>query len=123
MAIRAPRLQHGQATIEIVALVPAVVAIALIGWWVAAVAHEWTVASSAARAAVRAQEVGAPPGDAARAVLGTSRLQRATVDDATRRDGAPRAVVLLRLPGIAPGIASQVLIRGRPATGAGPGGP
>lgn len=122
MSIRAPRRHRGQASVELVALVPAIVVVALLGWWIALAAHEWTLAGSAARAAVRAQEVGAPAGNAARAMLGPSRRARARVDLRTTRSGAPRAVVAVSLPGILPGIAGQV-VRGRAAHGAGPGAP
>jgi hypothetical protein len=122
MSLPAPRLHRGQASVELVALVPAIVVIALLGWWVALAAHEWILAGSAARAAVRAQEVGAPAESAARAILGPTRRAGAHVDLRTTRSGAPRAVVSLPIPGILPGIPGHV-VRGRAALGAGPGAP
>jgi hypothetical protein len=108
--------------VELIALVPAVVVIALLGWWVARTAHEWTLAGAAARAAVRAQEVGASPTDAARAVLGPQRGRAAVIEATVGRDGAPRAVVSLRPPGVLPGITAPA-VHGRAATGAGAGAP
>lgn len=107
---------------ELVALAPAVVLLAVLGWWVALAAHEWVLAGSAARSVVRAQEVGAPSAAAARATLSAGRRDRVTIDAGTTRAGAPRAVVSLRLPGILPGAADQA-IRGRAATGSGAGAP
>lgn len=107
---------------ELVALVPAIVLLAVLGWWVAVAAHEWVLAGSAARSVVRAQEVGAPSAAAARATLSEARRDRVTVDAGTTRAGARRAVVSLRLPGILPGVPDQV-VRGRAATGAAAGVP
>ena len=48
--------------VELVALLPALVLVALVGWQLAVAGYSWTVASGAARAAARAGEVGAPAG-------------------------------------------------------------
>ncbi len=61
--------QRGQAAVELVALLPLLILVALIGWQLAVAGYAWTVASGAARAAARAQEVGAPAAAAALAVL------------------------------------------------------
>jgi hypothetical protein len=76
-SLRAPRAfaAGGQAAVELVALLPLVLAL-LAGLWQAAVfAHTAWSASSAARAAARAQAIGLSPGRAARAHL-PARLER-----------------------------------------------
>jgi TadE-like protein len=99
--------QRGQAALELVALLPALVLVALLGWQLAVAGYAWTVASGAARAGARAQEVGAPARTAALASLPGRYARGARVDSA--RDGAvrvrvavPRVVPLLpRLGGVA----------------------
>lgn len=44
---------------ELVALLPAIVLVALVGWQMAVAGYAWTVAGGAARAGARASEVGA----------------------------------------------------------------
>ncbi|HEX2503463.1 MAG TPA: TadE/TadG family type IV pilus assembly protein [Miltoncostaeaceae bacterium] len=61
--------QRGQASVELVALLPLLILVALIGWQLGVAGYAWTLASGAARAAARAQEVEAPAAAAARAVL------------------------------------------------------
>ncbi len=76
-SLSAPRFfaAGGQAAVELVALLPLVVAL-LAGLWQAAVfAHTAWSASSAAHAAARAQAIGLSPGRAARAHL-PARLER-----------------------------------------------
>jgi hypothetical protein len=60
----------GQSTVEVVAIVPALLAVVAVVWLAVAGALAWVEATGAARAGARAEEVGAPPDDAARAVLG-----------------------------------------------------
>jgi hypothetical protein len=60
----------GQSTVEVVAVVPALLAVVAVVWLAVAGALAWVEATGAARAAARAEEVGAPPAAAARAVLG-----------------------------------------------------
>lgn len=89
--------RRGQAAVELVALLPAVVLLALIGWHIALAAHTWIAAGSAARAGARAHEVGAGHERAARSALGGRALGvEARVDSAGRthievRVLAPRA--------------------------------
>jgi hypothetical protein len=61
--------QDGQATVELVALLPCVAALLAALWQLALVGHAEWAASAAARAAARAHAVGADPGRAARAHL------------------------------------------------------
>jgi hypothetical protein len=61
--------QDGQATVELVALLPCVVALLAALWQLALVGHAEWAASTAARAAARAGAVGSDPAHAARAHL------------------------------------------------------
>jgi hypothetical protein len=90
------RSQRGQAVVEVVALLPVIVLVALAGWQVVSAAHAWTVSASAARAAARAQEVGAPAEPAARAVAGGRRGLE--VRTRVARDGTASVEVSVRAP-------------------------
>ena len=87
------RSTKGQAAVELVALIPIVVVVAA-GLWQAVVAGQamW-VAGAAARAAARADAVGANPKEAARGALPTA-LERGL--RVTTKDG--RAEVRVRIP-------------------------
>lgn len=95
---RRRRAQAGQAALELIALLPALILVALLGWQLAAAAYAWTVASGAARAAARAQEVGAPARAAALAVLPARYAREARVD--SDAEGAVR--VRVAVPRVAP---------------------
>jgi len=66
------RDEAGQATVELVAVLPLVAAILAALWQLALVGYAEWGASAAARAAARADAVGGDPGGAARAHLGRS---------------------------------------------------
>ena len=90
---------------ELVALLPLLVLVALIGWQLAVAAYAWTVASGAARAAARAEEVGAPAAAAALAVLPGRYAQSAKVrtgagGDVRVRVTVPPVVPLVPRPGL-----------------------
>lgn len=59
----------GQATVELVALMPILAAVCLGCWQGVVAAHSWWLAGVAARAAARAEAVGASPLEAARRSL------------------------------------------------------
>lgn len=80
---------------ELVALLPALVLVALIGWQVVVAAHTWTVAGGAARAGARAHEVGAPYEPAARELLPATAARRADIVARTARTGVVRVRVEL----------------------------
>lgn len=61
--------QRGQSSVELVALLPAVVLVLLLAWQLAATAHAWLTTAGAARAGARAALVGAPARAAALASL------------------------------------------------------
>jgi len=107
--VRAPRCfaAGGQAAVELVALLPLVLALLAGLWQLAVVAHTAWSASSAAHAAARAQAIGLSPGRAARAHL-PSRLERGL---RLRASADGRVRVTVRVPssfGLRLGTASAV---------------
>jgi len=109
--VRALRSNDGQASVELVATLPVLVALAA-GCWQAVVAAQcWWLAGVGARAAARAEAVGASPLAAARRSLPVGR--RPGVSVTTGRDG--RVTVRLPVPGLVGG--SRL---GRVAVTAGP---
>lgn len=88
MTSRRPRAaaEAGQATVELVAMMPLVALLAMVLWQAAVAGQAIWLAGSAARAAARAQAVGGAPADAARSVLPT-RLERG-LKVITARDGS-----------------------------------
>ncbi|MGD9697100.1 MAG: TadE/TadG family type IV pilus assembly protein [Thermoleophilia bacterium] len=83
--------QRGQAAVELVALVPALALLVIIGWQIALAAHAWGTAGSAARVGARAVEVGRSGEDAARRALPAAAARRARID-LTGAAGPRRAV-------------------------------
>ncbi len=63
------RTQAGQATVELVALIPFLILVALLLWQLVVAGHAAWAGGAAARAAARANAVGADPERAARALL------------------------------------------------------
>jgi hypothetical protein len=61
--------EDGQATVELVAALPALVAIALLAWQAVVAGEAWWLASAAAREAARAEAIGGDSRAAAVAVL------------------------------------------------------
>ncbi len=92
------RSERGQAAVELIALLPALVLVALIGWQLAVAGHAWIVAGGAARAGARAAEVGAPAGAAARAALPAGYARAAAV---TAMEGGARVRVRVDVPRVA----------------------
>ncbi len=95
------RRESGQAAVELVALLPLVVAGLLGVWQVVLAAHTAWSAHAAARAVARAHAVGGDELAAARGVLPPSLDRRVTIGDA---DKAGRAVVRVRVPSVLPGL-------------------
>lgn len=81
-----------------VAVLPVLVLIGLIAWWMAVAGHAWTLAGGAARAGARAAEVGAPARDAALAALPPGYARGALVTEDA--DGTVR--VRLAVPRVVP---------------------
>ena len=63
------RGDDGQASVELVALLPVLAAIALLAWQALVAGQAWSLAGAAAREAARADALGADPRAAAVAVL------------------------------------------------------
>jgi len=87
----------GQASVELVALLPFVVVAAVLAWQVALAGHAMWMVAGAARAAARAHALGADEDDAARAALPGALRRSVRVDDAADggvavRIGVPRVV-------------------------------
>jgi hypothetical protein len=89
--------------VELVALIPAIVLVGLVGWQMAVAGYAWTVAGGAARAGARAYEVGAPAREAALAAV-PGRLgegaEVVTLDGGP--GGHPRVRVRLAMPRVLP---------------------
>ena len=104
--MRRRRSQRGQALVELVALLPALVLAGVLAWQMVLAGHVWTLAAGAARAGGRALEVGAPAGPAALAALPARHA--AGADVTTREDAAGGARVRVRLavPRLLPGLPS-----------------
>jgi hypothetical protein len=92
--------ERGQASVELVALLPLVAVLAAVLWQSIVAGQAVWLAGSAARAAARAGAVGTDPGAAARRVL-PERLERGLV--VTRVDGARGVRVAIRIPAIVGG--------------------
>ena len=92
------RSQSGQASVETVAVVPFVILAALVAWQVVLAGHTLWLAAGAARAAARADTVGASPERAARSALPAA-LERGLAVERLREGGvrvAVRMPLLLR---------------------------
>lgn len=95
---------RGQASVELVAVVPLIVLAAAVAVQVGLAAHAWGAAREAARAGVRAAQVDAPPRAAARRMLGEGLARGSQVRVLTDRDGGRRVVVQVPVPMLLPWI-------------------
>src|SRR3954468_7850309 len=75
-----PRSERGQASVELVALLPLLVFLVVALWQLAVAAHALWAASAAARAAARAEAVGSDPAGVARAIAGRGAVVRRASD-------------------------------------------
>ena len=91
--------EAGQATVELVALLPLMVALLAALWQVALVGYAEWAASAAARAAARADAVGSDPARAARAHLAHS-LERGLSVHSLDGGAVRVAVRIPTLPGV-----------------------
>jgi len=106
--------QRGQASLELVAAIPAVLLVALAACQLALLGHAAWLVAHAARAAARADAVGRSPGHAARTVLPRSLERGLLVERAGRR-----VRVRVRVPMLLPGL-SRVSISARSSLGGRP---
>jgi pilus assembly protein CpaE len=111
--VTAVKRESGQASVELVATLPALLLLALIGVQLAIVGYGLWTAANAARAGARAAYVGGRAGEAARSAVPRPLRRGARVDD-----GGP-VEVSLRVPSLLPG-AGPIPVRAR--TRLGPGG-
>jgi hypothetical protein len=91
-AARSPRAAHGQASVELVALLPLMAVLAGLLWQGVVAGQAVWLAGSAARAAARASAVGADERAAARRVL-PARLERGLVVRRERSGGGVRVAI------------------------------
>jgi TadE-like protein len=91
--------EMGQATVELVALLPVLAALLVALWQVVLVGYAEWAASAAARAAARADAVGADPARAARAHLATS-LEHGLHVHAAEEGTVDVAIRIPTLPGV-----------------------
>jgi hypothetical protein len=89
-----PRSQSGQASVEMVAVIPFLILAALAAWQIALAGHALWLTAGAARAAARADTVGANAERAARSALPDSMERGLAVE--RRREGGIR--VRVRMP-------------------------
>ena len=88
------RREHGQATVELLGIVPALLAAGLVVWQLILVGHTAWVSAHAARAAARAVLVGDDPGAAAKSALPAGLEKGLEVDG----DSAGATRVLVPIP-------------------------
>ena len=102
MSHRRHARDRGQASVELVALLPLIALLAVVGVQVAAALNAWSAAHEAARAGARADLVGAPATDAARQALVGAQARDVRVRVAGGADGAHRARVQVGVPRLLP---------------------
>ena len=110
------RDENGQAAVELLAVVPALLVAGLVVWQLVLVGHAAWLSAHAARAAARAELVGEDAAAAARSTL-PRHLERGVE---VRSDGAGSTRVRVPVPllhpgrGGAPKIAAEASLEGRP---------
>ena len=95
--------ERGQASVELVALLPALALLTLAGWQAVLVGWSMLEAQHAARIAARAAMIGAAPAAAARSALPGSLAGGSVVSQS-----GGRLTVRLRVPSVIPGLAPHV---------------
>lgn len=109
--------ERGQASVELLGAVPAVLLAGLVAWQVVLAGHTLWLTSQAARVAARAEAVGADPSRAARSALPRS-LERG-LGVARRREGGVK--VSVRVPLVARRWRSPVVVSASSSFGGGGG--
>lgn len=103
--------QRGQASVELLGVLPAVLLAALVAWQIVLAGHTAWLAGNAARVAARAEAVGNDPGAAARGAL-PAHLRRGLI---VRGSDDGRVDVRVRVPIVIKGAASPLRVRGSAA--------
>lgn len=114
-----PPAQAGQASVEAVGVVPAVLLALAVAWQLALAGHAAWACANAARVAARAQLVGEDPRAAARSAL-PRHLERGLRVVATGRGGRNPVRVTVRIPLLLPGVRSPVSVGASALLGAAP---
>lgn len=86
------RAQHGQAAVELLGVVPALLAAGLVAWQLVLVGHAAWLSAHAARSAARAELVGQAPLEAARSAV------PADLEDGLEVERGPGGVTRVRVP-------------------------
>jgi hypothetical protein len=94
--LRAGRGEKGQATVELVAVLPVLGLVALLAWQAVVAGQTWWLAGAAAREGARASALGGDPVAAARRVLPGARLSRDGADGVRVRAAVPAVFAGLR---------------------------
>lgn len=102
------RAERGQASVEAVAVIPALILAAAVAWQLVLVGHAAWACANAARVAARAQLVGEDTAAAARSAL-PRHLERGLRVAAARGEAQP-VRVSVRIPLLVPGIRSPLSI-------------
>ena len=110
------RRESGQASVEMVGLLPAVVLAAAVAWQLALAGHAAWACANAARVAARAQLVGEDARVAARSAL-PRHLERGL--RVRTRDGSAVRVTV-RVPLLLPGVRSPMTVAAAASLGEGP---
>jgi hypothetical protein len=105
--------QAGQASVELVAVLPAVVVAGLVAWQLALAGHAAWMAAGAARSAARAEAVGRDGDRAARSALPAALERGLRVD----RDGRGGVRVRVRVPLVLHGPRRPVAVSARARLG------
>lgn len=90
------RADSGQASVELLALLPVIVLLAALAWQGLLAGHAWWAAASAARVAARAQALGHDPSMAARRALPAALTHGLRV----HHDGRDGVRVTVRVPAV-----------------------
>jgi hypothetical protein len=105
------REEDGQATVELIALLPALAATITLAWQALLAGETWWLTSTAARAAARAQALGADPRAAARAALPSELRDDVRVRSAGA--GGDAVTVRVAIPSLAGGRLGSVSVSAR----------
>jgi hypothetical protein len=93
---RAGSGEDGQATVELVAVLPVLGLVVLLAWQAVVAGQTWWLAGAAAREGARAAALGGDPVAAARRVLPGARLVQSGADGVEVRAAVPPVVAGLR---------------------------
>lgn len=112
------RRERGQASVEMVGVLPAVILAAAVAWQLALAGHAAWACANAARVAARAQLVGEDARAAARSAL-PRHLERGLRVRAPQGGDAGAVRVTVRVPLLLPGMRSPVSVGAAAALGGG----